>query len=218
MYFIVYPKYVSLIKHIRTGKNYCSKYSYHINIADSAWPFEIVDRNKINDCYFNFLGQSYNFCMSLRIVLHHRYNTILLSESYDLYEIKTIKKFNLQITPRYIYHVSLCGHTHILKYLKKNNKISHCPEKTLDFSSKYGRVNVLEWWKNSGFSLNYTSYAIYYAIMHSNIDVLEWWKNSGLELKGVKAGYMPCFEISPVVKTWLDKNNKNDIYFDTNVD
>jgi hypothetical protein len=112
---------------------------------------------------------------------------IILSEKYYLYDIKTIKKFNLEITANYVAGVCRWGSPNILDYI--NNKHGGLMRFTsynhLKYeyyhASEYGNVNVLEWLKNSGLPF------VYFDGLLLNkfrcINVLEWWKNSGLPLK-----------------------------------
>ena len=50
-------------------------------------------------------------------------------------------------------------------------------------ASKYGQIQVLEWFKNSGYEFKYSEMAILYASKNGHIQVLEWFKNSGYEFK-----------------------------------
>ena len=54
-------------------------------------------------------------------------------------------------------------------------------EDAIDYASKNGNLDILEWCKNNGLKLKYSENAIDNASINSCIDVLEWWKNSGLE-------------------------------------
>jgi len=113
------------------------------------------------------------------------YNSeILLSEKYYLYDIKTIKKFNLPITPFYISNLSELGCIEILEWLKNSNLLSefNYDESAFNKSATYG-IDCLEWWFNSGLPLKYDTYSLYYPSTTGNTAALEWWKNSGLELK-----------------------------------
>jgi hypothetical protein len=83
-----------------------------------------------------------------------RTDKIIMGDRFPLYDLKTIKKFNLNITDVYISEVC-----------------------------KRGKVNILEWWKNSGLELKYDEWVLNFAFRNNHVEVLKWWKNSGLELK-----------------------------------
>ena len=53
----------------------------------------------------------------------------------------------------------------------------------IDYASRYNHIDVLNWFKNSGFGMKCTLDALDIASSNCNIDVLQWWLNSGLELK-----------------------------------
>ncbi|KAI9316564.1 hypothetical protein DFJ73DRAFT_881121, partial [Zopfochytrium polystomum] len=47
----------------------------------------------------------------------------------------------------------------------------------------WNRVDVLQWWKDSGLELVYSHGAIELAVIHGGLEVLRWWRDSGLEVK-----------------------------------
>uniref|UniRef100_A0A6C0E7G4 Ankyrin repeat protein n=1 Tax=viral metagenome TaxID=1070528 RepID=A0A6C0E7G4_9ZZZZ len=112
----------------------------------------------------------------------------LLSDKYPIYSIKTIEKFNVSITYSYVQALLRReNRLNIIKYLYSNKPevfnwtyYLHYP---LDSMSKNGNVNCLEWWKNSGLELAYSSDSLDWASHNDHINVLEWWLNSGLSLK-----------------------------------
>ncbi|KAI9215993.1 hypothetical protein BC828DRAFT_409924 [Blastocladiella britannica] len=53
----------------------------------------------------------------------------------------------------------------------------------MDWASKNGHVNVLDWWRNSGLKLQYSYQAMDWASANGHVNVLDWWRDSGLELK-----------------------------------
>ncbi|KAI9324676.1 hypothetical protein DFJ73DRAFT_802312 [Zopfochytrium polystomum] len=53
----------------------------------------------------------------------------------------------------------------------------------LNDASRRGLVDVLQWWKDSGLPLKYDEYALEVASECGRIDVLQWWKDSGLPLE-----------------------------------
>jgi hypothetical protein len=112
-------------------------------------------------------------------------NKIILGETYKLYDIRTIKKFNIYIDETFIAYASLRGHVNILEWWLNNNSNSELKydNTAIDEASAKGQLKVLEWWKNSGLSLKYTERALDGASLNGYINVLDWWKNSGLPLK-----------------------------------
>jgi hypothetical protein len=107
---------------------------------------------------------------------------IIVGDRFSLYDVKTIKKFNLKITDLYISEVCKRGKVNILEWWKNSGLELKYDMKALDFASSYGHVEVLEWWKNSGLELKYTGNALDFASRYGHVEVLEWWKNSGLKL------------------------------------
>ena len=114
-----------------------------------------------------------------------RTDKIILHDKYPLYDLGTIKKFNLKITKEYIKEVSKLGKVDILEwwinsYSFENNLLLQI--KSMMYASGYGKINVLDFWKNSGYHLQYSDSMIDYASMYNQIEVLDWWKNSGLPI------------------------------------
>uniref|UniRef100_A0A6C0EB81 Ankyrin repeat protein n=1 Tax=viral metagenome TaxID=1070528 RepID=A0A6C0EB81_9ZZZZ len=78
----------------------------------------------------------------------------ILSDKHNMFDIKIIKKLKLYLLDGFIDCASVLGHIHIL-----------------------------EWWRNSGLQLEYSSLnAMHGASRNNKINALEWWKKSGLEL------------------------------------
>uniref|UniRef100_A0A6C0E5W6 Ankyrin repeat protein n=1 Tax=viral metagenome TaxID=1070528 RepID=A0A6C0E5W6_9ZZZZ len=140
-----------------------------------------------------------------------RLDKIILKNKYPLYNLETIKKFNLKITNYYITEVCKRGHIDILEWYLINNpsfKFSNqilnetikcgqiktlewCRERNLvpidlpilDIGSAEGHLEVLVWLQKSGLPCKYSEMAMDDASYYGHIDVLEWWLNSGLSLK-----------------------------------
>ena len=61
-----------------------------------------------------------------------------------------------------------------LKYILNN--INPSTNGLIDWASENGHVNVLEWFKNSGYEFKYTSNAIDWASENGHVNVLKWFK------------------------------------------
>ena len=115
-------------------------------------------------------------------------NRIIQSDRYYIFNRKTIIKFHFDIKKGYVNMASFHGCINILQFMKDigllNLKNYYSYNHILmDEASKEGRINVLEWWKNSELHLEYTKESLRCASSIGNIDVLNWWKNSGLSLE-----------------------------------
>jgi hypothetical protein len=52
-----------------------------------------------------------------------------------------------------------------------------------------GQVNVLEWFKKSGYKFKYNNYAIEYALKYNKLNIIKWFKNNGFKFK-FKSNYI----------------------------
>lgn len=75
------------------------------------------------------------------------------------------------------------GLTSVLDYWKASGKTLDWTEKALDRASGYGLVSVLQWWRHSDLELRWSSDTMNVASMNGHVDVLRWWKASGLQCK-----------------------------------
>jgi hypothetical protein len=92
---------------------------------------------------------------------------IILSDAYNIYNTKTLLKFNIDVKQHIDYRYR-----------------SYTVPNYIQMCSWHGYINVLEWLKNSKFVLELQrngQMVAFYASMNNQIDVLEWWKNSELK-------------------------------------
>lgn len=57
-------------------------------------------------------------------------------------------------------------------------------EYAVDFASKAGFTEVLQWWLDSGLEMKYTERALENASLRGSIEVLEWWQTNSQKLAG----------------------------------
>jgi hypothetical protein len=114
-----------------------------------------------------------------------RSDKIILGDKYPLYDLHTIKKFNLKLNTYYVGQAWKLGKLEILTWLKDSGSplLLECREMTLENASCSRVISKLEWLKNSGLPLKYSENILDDASYKGHINVLEWWKNSGLLLK-----------------------------------
>ena len=183
-------------------------YQYHdgLNILDR--PFESNGSCVEGGLYFTDLknlSRFYKFGIWLREITipddalmvedpsggKWRADRIILGERYPLYNIGTIKKFNLEIDNDYIDHVCAYGKTDVLSWAYNCNHLLGCTSTGIEYASSRGHVAVLEWWlkifHKFDLKLKYASTAMDGASIAGHIEVLEWWKSSGLDLKYTSA-------------------------------
>ena len=80
-------------------------------------------------------------------------------------------------------NASYYGHIQVLEWFKNSGYEFNYDEDVINLASQNGHVQVLEWFKNSGYEFKYDKWAINYASENGQITVLEWFKNSGYEFK-----------------------------------
>ena len=98
--------------------------------------------------------------------------------------LKKLKKNNkYYISNRGMDWASRNGHIDILEWYKNSELNFRHTENAINYASGNGHINILRWFKNSGFEFKYTDYAIDWASENGHINILEWFKNSGFEFK-----------------------------------
>ena len=104
---------------------------------------------------------------------------------YNLYKIlgyiiSDKKKINVE--EHEIQSFDILHKTDLNIFVIKNNKVLYKND-IIYSASKYGQIQVLEWFKNSGYEFKHINKAINCASHEKHIQVLEWFKNSGYEFK-----------------------------------
>ncbi|ORY44322.1 hypothetical protein BCR33DRAFT_785022 [Rhizoclosmatium globosum] len=65
----------------------------------------------------------------------------------------------------------------------RRKSIPFIPEASIDNASAKGQVELLQWWKESNLSLEYTEKSVLEACRNGHVDVIQWWLDSGLPIK-----------------------------------
>jgi hypothetical protein len=91
-------------------------------------------------------------------------------------------KENINVEEHKIKSFNTLHNTILNIFVIENNKVLY-KNNIINFASNYGHVQVLEWYKNSGYDFNYNKRPFYYASCNGHVQVLKWFKNSDFELK-----------------------------------
>jgi len=202
-------------------------YQYHtgLNILDR--PFEKEGSCVKGGLYFTtleYLDQFYDYGVWIReiqipedaeVVIDPtrnkwRSNQIILGNKYPLFDIKIIKKFNLEINKSYINLAFAHGHVEILEWWLKARDESKLKDsdqdgsrlggdytdvdgRAVELASQNGHVAVLDWWLKTRkihpeLKLEYWTEAIDKASKNCRIEVLNWWLKAKNE-DGLKLHY-----------------------------
>jgi hypothetical protein len=120
----------------------------------------------------------------MEVIYTNRYvrNNIILGCRYYLGDPRTIIKLNIEVDEKYIDNICAIGDVKFLEWWKNSGLPLKYTTNSMDNASHNGHINVLDWWLKSGLKLKYTNSALD-NVLSSKIDVIMWWLNSDLELK-----------------------------------
>jgi hypothetical protein len=94
------------------------------------------------------------------------------------------KNYRIHVENYKIKSIDILHFTTDLKiFVSGGGRLLYRNDNIVEYASKYGHVEVLEWFKNSGYEFKYSAYAITAASENGHIQVLEWFKNSGYKFK-----------------------------------
>jgi hypothetical protein len=82
-----------------------------------------------------------------------------------------------------VYNASRNEHIEVLEWFKNSGYEFEYYEEVINEASINEHIEVLEWFKNSGYEFKYDIWMINYACQYGNIKILEWVKNSGYTFK-----------------------------------
>ena len=116
--------------------------------------------SNINDINLEILTWIIDLKLFINLSILDRRSYILITNTPIYAELDTLKNNNTRLNDENImtkyYKLGLIN---ILKKLKKNNK-RFVSGYGIDIASEFGHVNILEWFKNSGFEFKYSVEAI----------------------------------------------------------
>ena len=166
----------------------CKNVSYHFDYQFISATIKTGDIAILQYCVDNKLVKSFDL---------ECYGAICKADNFKEI-LEFLNKNNLINRDMLLQSLEHCANVEIFE-LVKSMGIELNIGKIMDNASFfcYGYVNILEWAKNTGLELTYSTQALYNASVHGRINVLDWWKNSGLELK---------YETTILTKTRLSNN------------
>jgi len=163
------------------SKLHCNKYiCSEIKPNDIYIRYVILlpDTKSFMNCRFDIKQNKY---MLLYLTVSDK---IYLSERYYLYDFRTIRKFNLVVSKKYLETCCLYGALNVLERLQQSEiTLLNSADYILDNISEKGYINVLNWWVKSNLPVKYSEKALNLASSKGYIEVLEWWQKNCKEFK-----------------------------------
>jgi hypothetical protein len=112
-------------------------------------------------------------------------------KSFDiLYDLEK-KKINIFIVynnevlykNKIVLNALMYGHVQVLEWFKNSGYVFKNIKKSIYIACFYGHVQLLEWFKKSGFKIKYDKEAVFCASENGHAQILEWFKNSCHDFK-----------------------------------
>ena len=91
-------------------------------------------------------------------------------------------KEEINVKEHEIFNFDILHKTNLNIFVVENNKRLY-KNNIMYYACYFGHVEVLKWFKNSGYKFKYNVWAIIWASGYGHIQVLEWFKNSGYKFK-----------------------------------
>ncbi len=89
-------------------------------------------------------------------------------------------KEEINVEEHEIFSFDILHKTDLNIFVIENNKVFY-KNNIIDNASTYGHVEVLEWFKNSGYKIKYNIRLINWVSIGTHIQVLEWFKNINIK-------------------------------------
>jgi hypothetical protein len=136
---------------------------------------------------------------------------IILKDKYPLYDLETIKKFNLKITDYYITEVCKKGKIDILEWYINDNSLFRFTDKIIIETCEYGQIKTLEWFYKNNYLNNVLLSRISIldkASAKGHVNVLEWYLNNKLHLNYTESALDDAVYYNHInVLDWWFKSN-----------
>lgn len=145
-----------------------------------------------------------------------RSNMIILGNKYPLYDVETLKIFNIPLTIYLIELAAEYGRTDTLQWIYDNSNLEFSSaSNAINFASKNGHTNVLDWFLEMDIDFNYSEFAIDWAAMNGHAHVLNWFQDNCLEIRYSYNAIDQAAKFGHIsILNWLKQNRYKIIYSD----
>lgn len=147
-----------------------------------------------------------------------RTDKIYVDKLYNLYDIETIKKFNLTITFDLMMYVvqfkNITDNNELFDYLqidpiKKQELLRNITNDNLRIVSLRGYENVFNWWHNMGYKFNKSNIddIVQATMTNGTTNILDWLINHNYDIKIFpKASFCSIGSTNDKIREWFKKN------------